>query len=192
MKYNLHINQVKCQEWWLNIQQWILMWLFTQLSTWAEWKEIDWNIYYYFSANKIIQEVPIITNNKRTILTIIKWLKDKELLDHIIINNKWYYKISDMWKSYISDNNNDSASMQKNAQGYAKKCTPSMQKNAHNNNTSNTSTNYNKESKRKYWEYSHVLLKDSEKDKFIKDFWKNEFDKYIKILDEWIELRGYI
>lgn len=49
----------------------------------------------------------------------------------------------------------------------------------------------NKESKHKYWEYSHILLLDSEKDKFIKDFWKNEFDKYIKILDEWIELKWY-
>ena len=48
-----------------------------------------------------------------------------------------------------------------------------------------------KEIKHKYWEYQNVLLTNTQKNKFIKDFWENEFNKYIKILDEWIEMKWY-
>jgi hypothetical protein len=59
----------------------------------------------------------------------------------------------------------------------------------------NNNKKYNKikkEIKHKYWEYSHILLLDSEKEKFINDFSENEFFKYIKILDEYIETSGKV
>ena len=48
-----------------------------------------------------------------------------------------------------------------------------------------------KESKHKYWEYKNILLLDREKEKIIKDYSEDIFYKYIKILDEWIQMKGY-
>lgn len=45
-----------------------------------------------------------------------------------------------------------------------------------------------KETKHKYWEYKNVLLTDKQKDKFIEDFWESVFYKYVKIVDEYIQV----
>lgn len=45
--------------------------------------------------------------------------------------------------------------------------------------------------KSKYGEYKNILLNPKEKNKLIEDYWKDIFDKYIIILDEWIEMNWY-
>jgi len=42
--------------------------------------------------------------------------------------------------------------------------------------------------KHKYWEYQNVLLTDKQKDKLIEDFWESMFYKYLKIVDEYIQV----
>jgi len=49
----------------------------------------------------------------------------------------------------------------------------------------------NKKVKNKYWEYKNILLTQNEKNKLIEDYWESIFNDYIKILDEWIEMKWY-
>lgn len=77
--------------------------------------------------------------------------------------------------------------------------TPIAEKCADNNtssftNTSSISTKENvppKESKKKYGEYSHVLLKDSELAKLREEYGDGMTQKAITYLDEYIEMKGY-
>jgi len=48
-----------------------------------------------------------------------------------------------------------------------------------------------KKVKNKYWEYKNILLTQNEKNKLIEDYWESIFNDYIKILDEWIEMKWY-
>lgn len=51
--------------------------------------------------------------------------------------------------------------------------------------------NKDKVRKSKYGEYKNILLSDIEKNKLIEDYSESTFNKYIKILDEWIEMKWY-
>lgn len=132
MKYNININQTKCIEFWLNLQQWAIMDIMWQLSTWADPISTEQWIYYYLSSWKLVDELPIISDNKDTFQKNIKTLKDKLLLDHYydIKNSKWYYRLSDKWKTFILQ--------EKNPGGSGKKSLPPQEKNPDNN-----ITNYN-------------------------------------------------
>ena len=41
--------------------------------------------------------------------------------------------------------------------------------------------------KHKYWEYKHILLTDTQKEKLILDIWENDFDYYLKKVDEYVQ-----
>lgn len=133
MKYNININQIKCIEYWLNLQQWAILDLIGNTGVWAEWKVFEWETYYYLSAWKIIEEYPIISDKKNTILWIIKNLLIKWLIIKIFSNNKSWYKLTKQWKSFFT-------SVEKNQEGYWKKSIPSVEKNQYNNITSNNIT----------------------------------------------------
>lgn len=187
MKYNLNINQVRCQEWGLNLQQGIMMDIFSDMSSWAEATIIWEDIFYYFSAWKIIKEVPIITDKKNTILKIIKQLKEKDLVEHILYNNKWYYRLTGKWKTYKRKWNIESEGVEKNPQGCGKKSTLGVEKNPHNNNTSYNNTNIRESNNTLYGEFENVSLSKEQSEKLSLKFWKSISDKYIEDLSSYIE-----
>jgi len=49
----------------------------------------------------------------------------------------------------------------------------------------------NKETKNKYGEYKNILLTLSQKNKLIEDYGEVIFLDYVKIVDEWIQMKGY-
>lgn len=132
MKYNININQTKCIEFWLNLQQWAIMDIMSQLSTWAEPINTEQWTYYYLSRWKMIDELPIISNKKNTFQVLIKSLKDKWLLDHYHDQStmKWYYRLSELWKTFILGEKNHLAWW---------KISPTLGEKNHHNNI----TNYN-------------------------------------------------
>lgn len=135
MKYNININQIKCLEYWLNLQQWWMMDILSHLSTWADPITTETWIYYYLSRWKLIEELPIISNNKNTFQKIIKSLKDKWLIEHYHNQNekKWYYRLSNLWKTFTLD--------EKNPQAWWKKSSTLEEKNHHYNTTIYNTTN---------------------------------------------------
>lgn len=136
MKYNININQIKCIEFWLNLQQWAIMDIMSQLSTWADPINTEQWIFYYLSFWKLVNELPIISYNKDTFQKQIKILKDKLLLDHYhdVKNSKWYYRLSSKWKEFMGQ--------EKNPEGTGEKSLPPQEKNPDNNTTIYNTTNY--------------------------------------------------
>lgn len=97
MRYNIYINQIKAMEWGLSHSEAMVFDIMSSLSSWASPEIIDWEVYYYLSTGKMLEQLPIIGDNKRSFNNIIKKLKDKELLVHITHKNKSYYRLSDKW-----------------------------------------------------------------------------------------------
>lgn len=138
MKYNGNINYIKCLEFGLNLSQWAVMDLLGHLSTWAEGKEIDWQIYYYISAKKMTEELPIVSEKKDTFLKILQKLKEKNLVEHKIFKNKWFYRLTELGKSFIRQVFDERFEEIEEKSRCGNKSIPGMEKNPHNNNT-----NYN-------------------------------------------------
>lgn len=105
MRYNIYINQIKCIEWWLSDKEAFIIDLLLSLPTWAEWKEIEWEIYYYLSAWALVKQLPWVSESKWSFTNWIKWLKEKWLIEHKIYKNKWWYKITDKIKEWSSVTN---------------------------------------------------------------------------------------
>ena len=127
----------------LSLTQWLLMWEMLKLSTRALAETIDWEVYYYLSAWKLIEELPLISTNKNTFLVNIKVLLDKWLLERKVKENKSYYRLSEIWKEFDSVEKNQE-SVEKNQHRSWKKSTQGVEKNQDNNNTIYNNTIYNK------------------------------------------------
>ena len=186
MKYTWYINYIKCKEFWINLNQWAIMDLMTLLPLWAEWEVIDWEIYYYFTAQKVIDEIPVITESKRTVLSNIQVLKEKWLLSHKIHNNKGYYKLTELWKTFIFQDKKISVKnsahseegVQKSTYECAENDIPGMQNSAYNNNTNyNTYKNNNKISKDILYEKKEKSFLENFQEKIL---WNEEFLEKIK------------
>lgn len=105
------------------------------------------------------------------------------------------------WKTSIAQKNNtiaekDNTSCIKVQDPY---CTKVQENNININNINNNKKNKNnklfllkkREWLKKYWEYKNVKLTEEEIERLKKDFSEIIFEKYLKILDEWIELKWY-
>lgn len=125
---------MKCKEYWLNINQWAVMDVFSSLSTRANWKEIDWEIYYLLSTGKLVIELPIISTKKDTFQRIIKVLKDKWLIEYKDFQNQSYYKLSEKWKQFTFEGQD------LNPRGLGFKSWGGQDLNPNYNNTSNNKT----------------------------------------------------
>ena len=103
------------------------------------------------------------------------------------------------WKTSIAQKNNtiaekDNTSCIKVQDPY---CTKVQENNININNINNNKKNKNnklfllkkREWLKKYWEYKNVKLTEEEIERLKKDFSEIIFEKYLKILDEWIELK---
>jgi len=99
--------------------------------------------------------------------------------------------IVDINNLYNSASNWKKGGRPKNKPGVIEKENQGLWKSITNTSKDNISKDKIKESKEKYWEYKNVLLTLSQKNKLIEDFWNPVFIKYIKILDEWIQIKGY-
>lgn len=142
MKYNINLNQLKMVEWGLSFSEWCLVDLFSHLPTWADEEIIDWKIWYFFSKNKILDEMPVLSPTWKidTVYRQAKSLVDKWFLEFIKIWKKDYWNISKKIKEWNFEDNSE-----KNPTKLGKKSDIYSEKNPTNNNTSiNNNTKDNK------------------------------------------------
>lgn len=82
MRITSFINNSKCIEWDLTMQQGALFDLLNQLHTWAEPVAIDGEIYYWASKQMICNEIPLAYNKVDTVYRALKILREKGLINY--------------------------------------------------------------------------------------------------------------
>lgn len=100
MRFTLLINQQFAIDHGINLQQAALFALLYELPNWA--KHIDYGDHRYYLAckSKIIEELPLLTDKPDTIYRLARALRERELIDMMVVNNLNYYRITDKGKAW--------------------------------------------------------------------------------------------
>lgn len=143
MKYNFYINQIKALEWWLSFSECCLIDLFSHLPKWANVEIINWEVWYFFSKNKILEEAPLLSRwwKINTVYKQLKRLINQELINYKKIWTKDYWQITQKVKEWDFIKKQDS---EKNPSELGKKSETDSEKNpTYNNNNNNNNINNN-------------------------------------------------
>ena len=94
------INSEKSIEWGLNIKcAYIFSWIY-ELPSWANKVIIGSDVYYFASKNKIIEELPLLTDKLDTVYRYLKILEEKGLIVLKKIDSKDYIALTEKSKSW--------------------------------------------------------------------------------------------
>ena len=104
MRYTIHINAVKCQEWGLNLNQGALFDLLNQASSWAKSVIVDNEVYFWISRNMIIDEIPLAYSKPDTVYRAFKDLSEKDLIVHVKQGQKDLIRLTEKGKEWNSKN----------------------------------------------------------------------------------------
>ncbi|HGS5440697.1 TPA: hypothetical protein ACMDUN_002446 [Vibrio cholerae] len=114
MRFSIYINQVKALEWGLNIQQAILFSYLHDLPTWGQCTVIDGEAFWWSGKDKIICELPILTDKPDTIKRHMAALESAGLIERKTYQNRPVVRVTEKGKAW----NKSDEGMDKNpAQG---------------------------------------------------------------------------
>lgn len=98
MKKYININQEEAIKYNLSLSAYIVLDYIAWLSSWADYKEKDWKIYYRGNPQKVIDDLPILgITTKRWILNVISTLIDLGFIEKVLMSNDPYYKTTDKY-----------------------------------------------------------------------------------------------
>lgn len=81
MQYNIYINQLKAQEWGLNLQQATLFSFIYELPSWSDCHTIGGIAWHRITKGKLAKELPILTSKPDTIYRQMRILVDAGLIE---------------------------------------------------------------------------------------------------------------
>ena len=94
MKYSITIDNVTTTKWGLKIAEaYLFAWIYA-LPSWAESATIENETYYFASRNKVIEELPPLTDKPDTVYRYYKKLQDAGLIECIKIGAKDYVRLT--------------------------------------------------------------------------------------------------
>lgn len=105
MRLTSFINNAKCIEWGLTMQQGALFDLLNQLHSWADPVTIDGDIYYWASKQMICDELPLAYNKVDTVYRALKSLSEKGLINYKKHGEKDCVSLTQKGKEWNSDSN---------------------------------------------------------------------------------------
>ena len=100
MRFNTSINNVKCLEWGINVNQGALFDLLYQASSWAETVILDNEVYYHVSRNLVIEELPLYYNKPDTVYRSFGDLHDRGLIVYRKDGKKDLMKLTEKGKEW--------------------------------------------------------------------------------------------
>jgi hypothetical protein len=151
MRFTSSIKNYPSKLWGLNLQEAYLFSFLYELSSWAEKAIIDGKIYYHGSRKKAIEEIPLLTDKPDTIYRYYKSLREKGLIEYVLVQGKDYVTITkkgSLWNSseIIPSDKNKSDTSENNPTSNGNFPENTSENNPTYNNTSihnNTSINNN-------------------------------------------------
>lgn len=111
MRYSATLNYLKMKEWGLNFEQGALMDLMQQLPSWANEMHFNGATYYFFTYEKIMEEIPFLSPKQKrdTIYRICKTLQELQLIEHLKVNGLDFWRLTQKGKEWnyirVSDKN---------------------------------------------------------------------------------------
>ena len=169
MRYNSQINNVKANEWGLNIQLAYLFSWFYELPSWAESVTIEGESYYFASKNKAVNELPLLTDKPDTMYRYYKKLENLDLVNIKKIDGKDYVNLTSKSKEWNSSLGRESDNSENNPNALGKE----SETNSDLNPTYNNYNNYNKTT------YTKTKPETSNED-FSEDFNLDDSSKTLK------------
>jgi len=141
MRYSSYINNTKTSEWGLNLSQAYLFSLLADVGQWATETIIDGKVYYWVSRNKIINELPALTDKPDTVYRLLKQLSDAGLIDYTKQGVKDLVKLTNKGKEWnIAETRKNIRGSENNPNELGKISESSSEKNPTYNTTSNNNT----------------------------------------------------
>ena len=83
MKYKVFIDQLKGQQFDLNVNEVAFMDLLIHLEGWADRYMIEEQLYYFISRTKVIAELPLFFKTDDTVYRYFRFLQEKEMILYI-------------------------------------------------------------------------------------------------------------
>ncbi len=103
MQYTLSINQTKALEWGLNAQQAVLFSLVYECPSWCKPVTKGDVVFYALSKQKIIDELPLLTDKTDTAYRLLKQLSAKGVIEVSHTNSITLVRLTDIGKSWNHD-----------------------------------------------------------------------------------------
>ncbi len=100
MRYFTNINNVKCLEWGLNVNQGALFDLLNQASSWADTYIIDNEVFYHVSRNLVLKELPLFYVKDDTVYRNLKDLQEKDLIEYKKVGKKDVIRLTEKGKEW--------------------------------------------------------------------------------------------
>lgn len=149
MRFTIFINQVRAIEWGLNLQQSALFSYLHDLPTWGKCVVIDGEAFWWSGKDKIIEELPILTDKPDTIKRHMAVLEKAGLIERTTHQNRAMVRVTEkgkLWNKSEEGREINPHQVGKNLPTKSgKKSLPSREKNPAYKNTSDQSTEISKE-----------------------------------------------
>ncbi|PHS64358.1 MAG: hypothetical protein COB09_08255 [Thalassobium sp.] len=87
MQFSVYINQLRAQEWGLNLSQTVLFSFLYEAHSWASEFIVDGQAYYWVAKEKICEELPILTDKPDTIKRLMAALESEGLISRAVVGN---------------------------------------------------------------------------------------------------------
>lgn len=149
MRFTIFINQVRAIEWGLNLQQSALFSYLHDLPTWGKCVVIDGEAFWWSGKDKIIEELPILTDKPDTIKRHMAVLEKAGLIERTTHQNRAMVRVTEkgkLWNKSEEGREINPHQVGKNLPTKSgKKSLPSREKNPAYKNTSDQSTKISKE-----------------------------------------------
>ena len=103
MQYTLSINQTKALEWGLNAQQALLFSFVYECPSWCKAVTKDDTVFYALSKQKIVDELPLLTDKIDTAYRLLKQLAAKGMIELSHTSSITLVRLTDIGKTWNHD-----------------------------------------------------------------------------------------
>lgn len=102
MQFTILINQVKALEWGLNFQLAGLFAYLHSVPSWARHKIVGGQVFYQITPEKVMADMPLLTDKKDTVYRAIRRLQELGLVHLEIVDKVYFIRISAVGNSWNS------------------------------------------------------------------------------------------
>ena len=182
MRYFTNINNVKCLEWGLNVNQGALFDLLYEASSWAKPIIVDEQVYYHVSRNLVIDELPLFYDKPDTVYRHLKDLDKKGLIEYRKEGKKDIIKLTEKGKDWNSKKLGNESELESEFGNESEKTRNEIRKGSDSNPTYNNTSNNNIKEKKEDDDYRKKSQNETYETKEVEHAWEQKSSLLMDLL----------